>query len=95
VSLPPDELVTLPVCANHDWPGTMWIVAPFHMPAEWVSAESYSVPLEDEAEMRSAVALAGLDRLRVVFGQRASIIIWPSTNTWFFAIPRSQDCRAL
>jgi hypothetical protein len=44
VSLPAEELVTLPICPNHDCPGTMWMIAPSQ---PLLRPESYSVPPGD------------------------------------------------
>ena len=50
---------------------------------------------DDDAPMSSNVAFLGRETSSVVLGQRASIIIRPSTNTWFCPKPRSQSCGAL
>src|SRR5205823_11951564 len=92
-SRPLPELVTRAVWPNQDCPGTMCMIAPFQNPSGIVSAESYSVPLEEPAEILSATALAGWDRSSVVFGHRASTIDCPSTNTSLLPIPDRKSTR--
>src|SRR3954464_2857977 len=79
----------------------MWIVAPSHVLADWVRSASVraaiagSRPAAVDTEMLSAAALCGRVTSRVVLGQRASIIIRPSTKTWLLPAPRSHDWPTL
>src|SRR5688572_18685339 len=72
----------------------MWIDAPAHAPAGCDRADSKRVAVElspfKVGRIESAAALAGRETSRLVLGQRASVIIRPSTNNWLRFAPRSQ-----
>src|SRR2546423_15359498 len=101
VNRPEAEVVTMPVWPDHSCAGAKWIVAPAHAPACCVRAASAIVAVLTSVfgfvttVAASMVALAGRETSRVVLGQRASIIILPSRNTWLPPRPRSHDWGGL